>query len=261
MKITLFSSNHPRHLHLAKLLAAAADEVYFIQECTTIHTGEVADFYQKSEVMQSYFSKVIAAERKIFGPISFLPPNVRALALKMHDLRLLKRDGLEEALHSDLYVVFGASYIRGWLVDFLVERKAVNIHMGLSPYYRGSSCNFWAMYDGNFGHVGATVHFLTKGLDSGPMLFHCLPNRCVGDTPFDFSMRAVLAAHNGLSQALQSKPFIDMAAVPQSTDDEIRYTRNADFEENVAAEFLARDINVAHVPIQYPKLLRPYIQS
>ena len=46
--------------------------------------------------------------------------------------------------------------------------------MGISPYYRGTDCNFWAMYDNNPHLVGSTIHLLTKGLDSGPILYHAL---------------------------------------------------------------------------------------
>src|SRR5690606_39404976 len=69
---------------------------------------------------------------------------------------------LADALDSDVYVVFGASYIRGPLIDYLVARGAINIHMGVSPYYRGSSCNFWALYDGRPEYVGATIHKLSR---------------------------------------------------------------------------------------------------
>ena len=30
--------------------------------------------------------------------------------------------------------------------------------MGVSPYYRGCDCNFWALYDNNPHLVGATIH-------------------------------------------------------------------------------------------------------
>ncbi len=53
---------------------------------------------------------------------------------------------LSDFLKSDVYVVFGSSYIRGELVDFLVKHKAINIHAGVSPYYRGTDCNFWALF-------------------------------------------------------------------------------------------------------------------
>ena len=55
-----------------------------------------------------------------------------------------------------------------------IKNKTLNIHMGISPYYRGTDCNFWALYDNNPHLVGATIHLLSKGLDSGAMLYHAL---------------------------------------------------------------------------------------
>ena len=198
MRVTVFSSNKPRHLNLAREFAQFADTVYFVSEVQTIFPGKVSDFFQKTEVMQDYFSNVIQSEKKIFGDVDFLPNNVRTLAIKSGDINLLSEKQLGNALSSDVFVVFGASYIKGWLIDFLLDNKAINIHMGLSPYYRGSSCNFWAMYDGNPSYVGATVHMLSKGLDSGDILFHCVPKFQDSDSHFDFTMRSVSLSWNTL---------------------------------------------------------------
>ncbi len=88
------------------------------------------------------------------------------------DLNKCPTNLLLDFLKSDVYVVFGSSYIKGELIDFLVKQKAINIHAGVSPYYRGTDCNFWAVADRNFHLVGATVHLLSKGVDSGEILFH-----------------------------------------------------------------------------------------
>ncbi|RME89849.1 MAG: methionyl-tRNA formyltransferase [Verrucomicrobia bacterium] len=257
MKITLFTSNQPRHLHLAAALAQLADDVNVICEVNTVFPGKVQDFFKKSDVMQRYFGNVIAAERRLFGDIRFLPGNARILAIKHGDLNLLEKRQLADALEADLYVVFGASYIRGWLVDFLVDHGAINIHMGISPYYRGSSCNFWALYDDRPGYVGATIHMLSKGLDSGDMLFHCLPRLMDGDSPFDFTMRAVAAAHHGLCRAIRDGSIFEMERVKQDRTKEIRYTRNADFTDEVAEEFLRREYVIEEGDLVYPDLLHP----
>jgi hypothetical protein len=76
MKITIFTGNQPRHLALIDALAAIADEVHAVQECTTVFPGEIADFYRKSETMQAHFAQVIAAEREVFGGVRFPPANV-----------------------------------------------------------------------------------------------------------------------------------------------------------------------------------------
>ena len=54
------------------------------------------------------------------------------MSVKSGDLTLLSRNQFDAALNSDVYVVFGASYIKGWLSDFLVEKDAITIHMGIS---------------------------------------------------------------------------------------------------------------------------------
>ena len=158
MKITVFTSNQPRHLSLIQQLASISTQTFAVMECNTVFPGQVDDFFRKSEVMQQYFGHVMAAEKSLFGDIHFLPSNARTLSIKGGDLNRLNAETLAPALESDVYIVFGASYIKGWLIDFLVDKKAVNIHMGVSPYYRGSSCNFWALYDHKPEFVGSTVH-------------------------------------------------------------------------------------------------------
>ena len=257
MKVTIFSSNQPRHLNLAREFSKIADQVFFLSEVNTVFPGQVDDFFRKSEVMQTYFQNVIYSEKKIFGDIRFLPNNVRTLSVKSGDLNKLKKIQINDALNSDIYIVFGSSYIKGWLIDFLVEHRAINIHMGLSPYYRGSSCNFWALYDNNPSYVGATIHLLSKGLDSGDMLFHCIPKLQHKDSPFDFTMRSVLVAQKALISALNKKSLSAFSSVMQNKGNEIRYSKNKDFTDEIAKEFLDRNLQLNADSFSYPELLNP----
>lgn len=227
-------------------MAGIADEVFAVQEGTTVLPGEVADAFSASPVMNTYMQRVRGAEKKLFGAPRLSPKNVRTLNLRMGDLSRLELSSLTPALDSDAYIVFGASWIRGLLAQALVERKAINIHMGVSPYYRGSSCNFWALYDGNADLVGATIHLLSKGLDNGDMLYHALPVRGAYD-PFDLGMRAVYAAHDTLAARLKSGELFNLSPVAQNKQLEFRYTRNDDFNDAVATEYLSRNLMPADV--------------
>ncbi len=248
MTITLFTSNQPRHTSLIERLAGLADRVFVVQECNTVFPGQVDDFFRKSEVMQRYFARVIAAERETFGVPRFpmVAGNVRSLPIRMGDVSRMPLDSLDEALGADAFLVFGASYIRGPLCDALVERRAVNIHMGVSPQYRGSSTNFWPLYDGRPEFVGATIHRLTAGLDSGPILFHALPAAEAVD-PFLLGMRAVRAAHEAVADSICSGELGELEPLPQDRSLEIRYTRNADFADAVAGEYLDRLLTPAEI--------------
>jgi len=245
MKITVFTSNQPRHISLINSLASISSQVFAIQECNTAFPGEVKDFFDNSDVMGNYFKHVRQAEEEVFGKISFLN-NVNHLAIKSGDLNKVEKEILEPALNSDVYVVFGASYIKGWLIDFLVKNKALNIHMGVSPYYRGSSCNFWAAYDNHPELVGATIHLLSKGLDSGDMLYHALPKAQEVD-PFVLGMKAVKVAHDSLVSRIKSKEIFTYESIKQDKSKEYRYTKNVDFNDEVAKNYLDNLLNPKQV--------------
>ncbi|NOX57432.1 MAG: methionyl-tRNA formyltransferase [Planctomycetes bacterium] len=239
MRITVFTGNQARHVALIEALTQIADEVFAVQECTTVFPGQVDDFFRRSEVMQKYFRRVLSAEQLVFGQTRFVSKEARQLAIRMGDLSRLATGVLAPALQSDVYLVFGASYIKGPLCDHLVANRAVNIHMGVSPFYRGSSTNFWAMYDRRPEYVGATIHRLTAGLDSGPIICHAFP-RAESADPFIIGMRAVQAAHRAVVEHLRAGDLHDMQPVDQDRSMEIRYSRNSDFTDDVAGEYLER---------------------
>jgi hypothetical protein len=265
MKITVFTSNQPRHLSLIRNLSMICDQVFAVQECNTVFPGMIKDFYTKSDVMEKYFAQVRNAELETFGNLSFSSANVRSLSIKGGDLSLMSEEDLRPALESDVYVVFGASFIKGWLIDFLVSRKAINIHMGVSPYYRGSSCNFWAVFDGRPQFVGSTIHLLTKGLDSGPILYHAMPT--IGDqSVFLFTMQAVAAAHESIVHRIEDGSLFTINATKQDKALEIRYTRNSDFTDEVASVSMDRFDAVGSLSrlctsAEQPTLILPYLLS
>lgn len=260
MKITVFTSNQPRHLALVNKLASVSDTTYAILECNTVFPGKVQDFYKKSDVMKRYFENVMKVENSLYGDISFSKKNVRALSIKSGDLNLLSKTQIEEALSSDLFVVFGASYIKGWLIDYLVSHKAINIHMGISPYYRGSSCNFWALYDEKPEYVGSTIHLLSKGLDSGPILYHAIP-KLDNSTPFEFTMKSVEAAQQSLVERISNKQIFNFTPYSQDKTLEVRYTRNSDFTDSIAEEFLNRDLKNSDLAKLLIKATKPDLLS
>jgi len=260
MRITVFTSNQPRHIALVYKLASVADQVFAVLECKTNFPGKVADRIPKTPVMEEYFSHVLRAEEEVFGDLRFSPSNVTVLPIRAGDLSFINLDTLKPALASDHYVVFGSSYIKGDLVDFLVEHRAKNIHMGVSPYYRGNSCNFWALYDGRADLVGSTIHMLSKGLDSGGILFHALPKEAPS-SPFVLGMMAVRAAQTGLVNYLSSGEMDDMVPVVQTKELEFRYTRSVDFTDKVAQEFMdTRTIHYDHEDKFENKDLSSYIR-
>ena len=72
--------------------------------------------------------------------------------------------------HSpDLLIVFGGRIIKPEVIR-LFPKGILNLHLGLSPEYRGSNCIEWPLYHGDPKGVGATVHYIDEGIDSGAII-------------------------------------------------------------------------------------------
>ena len=83
---------------------------------------------------------------------------------------------------------------------------------------------------------------LSKGLDSGLMLYHALP-KLDNDNPFKFTMRASEAAQQSLVERIGNKQIKEYKPQEQDKKSEIRYTKNADFTDEVTANFLSKNID------------------
>ena len=66
-------------------------------------------------------------------------------------------------------IIFGTSLLGSKYLK-LYPNRIYNLHVGLSQYYRGSSCNFWPTHDLRPDLLGATVHYVEKGIDNGSII-------------------------------------------------------------------------------------------
>ena len=259
MKITLFTANQARHNYLINLLSSVATEINVVQESRTIFPGIVPGHYPATDTIKEYFSKVINAQKELFGNsyISGTKNNLNLLPLESGDLTRCSIEYLSDFLKSDVYLVFGSSYIKGELVDFLVNHKALNIHMGVSPYYRGTDCNFWALVDDNPHLVGATIHMLSKGLDSGPILYHALSE--IKDDPFVYTMSTVKSAFHSLAERIKNESIFKYSPEIQNKSKEVRYSKNDQFNEEIVKLFLLKKIDLNSKKLDMHLYKDPYI--
>ena len=246
MKITIFTSNDLRHINLINKISNISTRCFAIVEGKTLFPGRVDDFFKKTKLMKKYFVNVKKAEKKFFFKNRFINKNVNCKFIKHGDLNFLSKNDISEALNSDVYIVFGSSYIKGWLINFLIKKKAINIHMGLSPYYRGSSCNFWALQDNNPHLVGATIHYLSKGLDSGKIIYHVLPDKKFNNI-FEYTMSVVKNAHTLLAKKIKDRSIFKVKSYKQNYKLEKRYTKNIDFNDKVLQIFFEKNITVNYL--------------
>ena len=240
MNITLITSDQIRHNYLVNLLSNIATKLNVIQEKKTFFSNQ----NKISNLMKNYFLKVDDAQKKVFGntAIDKKNKNIKLLSLENKKLEKCSLNFLSDFLNSDIFIVFGSSFIKKDLVNFLIDHKALNIHLGISPYYRGTDCNFWALFDNNPHLVGATIHLLSKGLDSGQILYHALSE--IKEDPFIYTMSAVKSAFESIAQKIENKTIFEHTPEIQDKSKEIKYSKKNEFNDEVIKKFFLNKIDL-----------------
>ncbi len=228
MKIAVFTSNHPRHLSLLEMLTLAGHEVTAVIEpkpwVSPISTA-----------LNLYWARVNIAEQHVFGPKRLM--RVPAMIVPMGELSQLTHLP-PQLFEAPRWVIFGSSFIRGWLLQEALERNALNLHAGIAPEYRGSAPNFWAEYDKHPELVGAQVQALSPALDGGSILAEYRPPP--EETPWVRGMLAVQGGITAMIHQVALDPKDWRAVRVNDPRHVVRYARYADFTEAVVSQYLAR---------------------
>ena len=258
MKVTLFTSNNHRHNYLINLLSNFCNELWVVQEPKRLFTKKKYKKYQSRDIIEKYFVKVLEAQNKIFKKETLNKDNknIKILPILNGQLNNLPLSYFHDFLKSDIYIVYGSSYIKNELVDFLIKQKTLNIHAGVSPYYRGTDCNFWALYDNNSHLVGSTIHLLSKGLDQGPILYHAMSN--IKTNPFEYTMSTVKSAFHSIAERIQDRSIFTIKPLVQDKSKEVRYSKKNQFNEDILIKYFQKKINLNKKKFDNTLLKEPF---
>ncbi len=133
------------------------------------------------------------------------------------------------ALEPDLVIAYGCSIIREPLLSSFPGRF-VNVHLGLSPYYRGSGTNYWPLVNGEPEYVGATFMFIDSGIDTGEIIHQVRAEAVRGDTPSSMGNRLIIRMTEVMERIIvrfDSLKPVEQPPAPAGS----RYYRSNDFTE------------------------------
>ncbi|MCP2167698.1 formyl transferase [Goodfellowiella coeruleoviolacea] len=123
-------------------------------------------------------------------------------------------EGLATA-RPDVTVVIGCSILRRRVLAAAGPR-IVNVHGGHLPDYRGNHCVFFALYNGEPDKVGVSIHHVSQGVDTGPLIEVVRPPVHGGETAEHLYCRAEKLALTRLVALLERvEQGEDLPAHPQ----------------------------------------------
>ena len=178
LDLVLFTSNL-----LGLEVAAAVCELPEVRSLHVVTTRlpRPRTVFERAKKTYRYFGPpgLVAATRAHLPRPLGLPPAPQLVAevsrrvpsaghLHFADLHSPESLAAVRALRPDLGLVFGCYRLERRLFD-IPRLGTINLHLGKSPDFRGSSPGFYELVAG-VPEVGVTVHRVDDGLDSGPIL-------------------------------------------------------------------------------------------
>jgi len=79
-----------------------------------------------------------------------------------------------KSLKPDVIAVCGTSILKKEIIA-IPPKGVLNLHGGLAQWYRGVWTTLWAVYNGEPEYVGATVHYVSDGIDDGNIIYQGRP--------------------------------------------------------------------------------------
>ncbi|OHA32403.1 MAG: hypothetical protein A2928_00140 [Candidatus Taylorbacteria bacterium RIFCSPLOWO2_01_FULL_45_15b] len=210
MRLIILTGNQLRHKYFANTLAEHFSVMAILSERKIIDLGSKAGIIdpplgtneEEAKLWRWHFGLAHDEEERMFRDNVHFAKGLNVIEVpkgKINDnsyvdtLRKLRPDGI---------AVFGTSILKGEMIA-AGEGKIINMHLGLSPYYRGSATNFWPLYNEEPEFVGVTVHLIDPGIDTGAIIHQGRPHVEENDNQHTIGNKTIVVGTELMKKSLE----------------------------------------------------------
>lgn len=202
MKIIWIGGNHPRHLYYINTIQNEFDLsgaiVEMRENIIPCPPTDISELDRKNFIR--HFENRNKAEKKYFGMPSL--PNCPRLELDKGNLNSAKSADFVKTIGPDLVLIFGCSLIKEPLFSALPPH-AINLHLGISPRYRGAAALFWPFYFMEPSYAGSTFHYIVSEPDAGEVIHQVTPALDPKDGIHDVACKTIVASAEAMIRLLR----------------------------------------------------------
>ena len=193
-KIIILTGDELRHQYLRRIISLSPGIEVLASYCEGPEKSlqaRVTANENSSELMKRHVSMRLQSEEDFFSNLTLLTED-KSAPIKINKGAINDKEIVEKIILAapDLIVCYGSSLIKGELLAKFAGRF-LNVHLGLSPYYRGSGTNVWPLINNEPEYVGATFMYIDPGIDTGEIIHQMRAKICFGDTPHQIGNRLI----------------------------------------------------------------------
>ncbi len=192
--IVILTGNETRHTYFRKKIASSIGIKVLASFCEGVESSleNILIHNKETSALQLFHVKARSQSELDFfyETINDTKDKSRPIMIKKGEINAENVVKRILDLEPDLLVCYGSSLIKSKLVD-IFKGKFLNVHLGLSPYYRGSGTNIWPLINYEPQFVGATFMFLDEGIDTGNIIHQISAKYFLGDSPHSIGNRTI----------------------------------------------------------------------
>lgn len=191
-KLVLLTSTSFRHKYIANQLAIYFNLELVITEEKSPKIENVTNLNNKDATfLNNHFENRSLNEQKYFGEHLSFNKSINVINISHGLINSVDIFNKIKKINPDRIILFGTSIIKNPILDFF-QKKIINLHLGLSPYYKGSATNLFPIKYNEIDCIGATIHIATLKVDQGPILHQLRPELNGEETIHDLGNKVIL---------------------------------------------------------------------
>ena len=198
-KIVLLTGNELRHIFFKKYMSNHSEISVIASFCESDHGNIIKKVGQQenNKLRTKHLEERVESEKIFFKKFcDETKDKSKSIFINRGDINLTKNVNKIKVLNPDLIISYGCSIIKSELLE-IFKGKFINIHLGISPYYRGSGTNFWPFVENELSAIGTTFMHIDEGIDTGAIIhqirakieindsIHSIGNRLIQDSTYE----------------------------------------------------------------------------
>jgi len=222
MRLIILTGDQLRHKYFANTLAKHFDVLGILSEGKNIDlnsSGKIAPpagvTEEEARFWQWHFGLAHDEEERMFGEHRAFNPSPKVTEVPKGKINEAQYATLVQSLNPDGIAVFGTGILKGGMLA-AGAGKMINMHLGLSPYYRGSATNFWPLYNEEPEFVGVTIHFIDPGIDTGAIIHQGRPQIEKNDNQHTIGNKTIIIGTNLMQKAMEELEKGTIKSFPQT---------------------------------------------
>ncbi len=207
--------------------------------------------------MDHFLTRKQTEEDFFFNYLKYKPRNFKKTNVKYGNINNTIYLEQLKKIKPKFIISFGSSILKNQMIK-LFKNRMINVHLGISPKYRGAGTNFFPIINKEIQYLGVTYMFTNEVIDGGDIIHHETPNIYLNDNVHIIGNRIISKIPSTLSKLIKI-PSLYKYKIQQKFSTNDRIYKKKDFNAKILEHYSKNYKQNINQFVKNPKLAKNLI--